>query len=81
MIQSRSISRELALLILGQVSDRDLSQIHSFTLESLLNNIDNDIYEDGHILLDKLEPLGRLAGNWYTRPTDNLKITRQEKPK
>ena len=37
MIQSRSISRELALLILGQVSDRDLSQIHSFTLESLLN--------------------------------------------
>ena len=47
----------------------------------VLFHIDNDIYEDGHILLDKLEPLGRLAGNWYTRPTDNLKITRQVKPK
>ena len=47
----------------------------------VLFHIDDDIYEDGHILLDKLEPLGRLAGNWYTRPTDNLKITLQVKPK
>ncbi len=47
----------------------------------VLFHIDDDIYEDGYILLDKLEPLGRLAGNWYTRPTDNLKITRQVKPK
>jgi Conserved protein/domain typically associated with flavoprotein oxygenases, DIM6/NTAB family len=47
----------------------------------VLFHIDDDIYEDGHILLDKLEPLGRLAGNWYTRPTDNLKITRQVKAK
>ena len=47
----------------------------------VLFHIDDDIYEDGHILLDKLEPLGRLAGNWDTRPTDNLKITRQIKPK
>ena len=47
----------------------------------VLFHIDDDIYEDGHILLDKLEPLGRLAGNCYTRPTDNLKITRQVKPK
>ena len=47
----------------------------------VLFHIDDDIYEDGHVLLDKLEPLGRLAGNWYTRPTDNLKITRQVKPK
>ena len=47
----------------------------------VLFHIEDDIYEDGHILLDKLEPLGRLAGNWYTRPTDNLKITRQVKAK
>ncbi len=47
----------------------------------VLFHIDDDIYENGHILLDKLEPLGRLAGNWYTRPTDNLKITRLIKPK
>ena len=47
----------------------------------VLFHIDDDIYENGHILLDKLEPLGRLAGNWYTRPTDKIKITRQVKPK
>ena len=47
----------------------------------VLFHIDDDIYENGRILLDKLEPLGRLAGNWYTRPTDKIKITRQVKPK
>ena len=47
----------------------------------VLFHIDDDIYDNGHIVLDKLEPLGRLAGNWYTRPTDNLKINRQIKPK
>ena len=47
----------------------------------VLFHIDDDIYENGHILLDKLEPLGRLAGNWYTRPTDKIKIARQVKPK
>ena len=47
----------------------------------VLFHIDDDIYDNGHIDLDKLEPLGRLAGNWYTRPTDNLKINRQIKPK
>jgi len=47
----------------------------------VLFHIDNDVYDDGRILLDKLEPLGRLAGNWYTRPNDTLKIIRQVKPK
>lgn len=47
----------------------------------VLFHIDNDVYNDGRILLDKLEPLGRLAGNWYTRPNDTLKIIRQVKPK
>ena len=47
----------------------------------VLFHIDDDIYDNGHIVLDKLETLGRLAGNWYTRPTDNLKINRQIKPK
>lgn len=47
----------------------------------VLFHIDNDVYDDGRILLDKLEPLGRLAGNWYTRPNDTLEIIRQVKPK
>ena len=47
----------------------------------VLFHIDDDVYDDGRILLDKLEPLGRLAGNWYTRPSDTLKIIRKVKPK
>ena len=47
----------------------------------VLFHIDDDVYDDGRILLDKLEPLGRLAGSWYTRPNDTLKIIRQVKPK
>ncbi len=46
----------------------------------VLFHIDDDIYENGHILLDKLDPLGRLAGNWYKRTTDTLKIVRKIKP-
>ena len=46
----------------------------------VLFHIDDDIYDNGRILLDQLEPLGRLAGNWYTRSTDTLKIVRKVKP-
>ena len=47
----------------------------------VLFHIDDSIYESGHIRLDKLEPIGRLAGNWYTRPNDNFEIIRKIKPK
>ena len=46
----------------------------------VLFHIDDDVYDNGRILLNKLQPLGRLAGNWYTRTTDILKIIRKIKP-
>ena len=46
----------------------------------VLFHIDDGIYDNGRILTDKLEPLGRLAGNWYTRSTDTLIIDRKVKP-
>ena len=46
----------------------------------VLFHIDDDVYDNGRILLNKLQPLGRLAGNWYTRTTDTLKIIRKIKP-
>ena len=46
----------------------------------VLFHIDDGIYDNGRILTDKLEPLGRLAGSWYTRSTDTLKIDRKVKP-
>ena len=46
----------------------------------VLFHIDDGIYDNGRILTDKLEPLGRLAGNWYTRSPDTLIIDRKVKP-
>lgn len=37
MMQSRSISRELALLVLGQISDNQINDLKSLSIESLLN--------------------------------------------
>ena len=46
----------------------------------MLFHIDDDIYEDGHINLEKLNPIGRLAGNWYTNINDKFEIVRKIKP-
>ena len=46
----------------------------------ILFHIDDDVYEDGYINLEKLRPIGRLAGNMYTRTTDKLEIIRKIKP-
>ena len=46
----------------------------------VLFHIDDDIYEDGHINLEKLDPIGRLAGNWYTSINDKFEIIRKIKP-
>lgn len=46
----------------------------------VLFHIDDDVYEDGYINLEKLRPIGRLAGNMYTRTTDKLEIIRKIKP-
>ena len=46
----------------------------------MLFHIDEDIYEDGHINLEKLDPIGRLAGNWYTSINDKYEIIRRIKP-
>ena len=46
-----------------------------------LFHIDDSILVDGKVDIQKLNPIGRLAGNWYTRPTDNFRIERKIKPK
>jgi flavin reductase (DIM6/NTAB) family NADH-FMN oxidoreductase RutF len=46
----------------------------------ILFHIDDNVIVDVKIDVEKLNPIGRLAGNWYTRPTDNFKIQRKIKP-
>jgi len=43
-------------------------------------HIEDDVYKDGRIDLKALNPIGRLAGNSYTRVFDNFKVIRQIKP-
>ena len=43
-------------------------------------HIQDDVYNDGRIDLKALNPIGRLAGNSYTRVSDNFKVIRKIKP-
>jgi flavin reductase (DIM6/NTAB) family NADH-FMN oxidoreductase RutF len=43
-------------------------------------HVDDDVYRDGHIDLDALKPVGRLAGNNYSRINDIFTVVRQIKP-
>lgn len=38
--------------------------------------IDDDIYNDGYVDFTKLDPVGRLAGNWYATIKDKFELTR-----
>ena len=46
----------------------------------VLFHIDEEVYEDGRINLEKLQALGRIAGNGYARTTDTFDIIRKIKP-
>ena len=46
----------------------------------VLFHIDDEVYDNGRILLNKLQPVGRIAGNEYTRLTNNFEIIRKIKP-
>jgi flavin reductase (DIM6/NTAB) family NADH-FMN oxidoreductase RutF len=48
--------------------------------EIVLFHIDDELYDDGYINIQKLNPIGRLAGNNYTRVHDTLEIKRKIKP-
>ena len=46
----------------------------------VLFHIDDELYDNGHINIQELNPIGRLAGNKYTRVQDTLEIKRKVKP-
>ncbi|MEC9106840.1 MAG: flavin reductase family protein [Candidatus Neomarinimicrobiota bacterium] len=46
----------------------------------ILFHIDDELYNDGYINIEKLSPIGRLAGNNYTRVQDSFEIKRKIKP-
>ncbi|PLS81402.1 MAG: hypothetical protein CYG59_06085 [Chloroflexi bacterium] len=42
----------------------------------LLAHIRDDVYEDGYVRLERLQPVGRLAGHDYARVTDTFSLPR-----
>lgn len=48
--------------------------------EIILFHIKDEVIEDGKIDLASLQPIGRLAGNNYTRVSDSFKVDRKIKP-
>ena len=68
------------------VFECELRQIISFGSEPGAGNlilgeikyihIDETIYADGRIDIDKLDPVGRLAGNWYSTVRDRFELQR-----
>lgn len=46
----------------------------------VLFHVDESVYQGGHINLEKLQPVGRLAGNNYSRVKDTFSIIRKIKP-
>ena len=46
----------------------------------VLFHINDEIITNEKIDIQKLNPIGRLAGDWYTKPTNNFKMSRKIKP-
>jgi flavin reductase (DIM6/NTAB) family NADH-FMN oxidoreductase RutF len=57
----RSGKKESAHIVLGEI---------------LLFHIDDELYDDGKILTDKYNAVGRLAGSGYIRITDRFEMKR-----
>ena len=80
-LKESKVSFECELNQIVEIGDKNPGSGFIVIGTIVLFHIDDSIYENGHIRLDKLEPIGRLAGNWYTRPNDNFEIIRKIKPK
>jgi len=46
----------------------------------VLFHVADEIYDNGRIDLEKLQPIGRMAGNIYIRTTDQFEIIQKTKP-
>jgi len=79
-VEEAKISFECKLNQIVEIGDGSAGSGFVVIGTIVLFHIDDDIYDNGRILLNQLEPLGRIAGNWYTRITDTLKIVRKVKP-
>ena len=80
IVSESKISLECILNQIVQIGKEDAGSGFIVIGTIVLFHIDDEVYDNGRIILDKLQPLGRVAGNGYVRSTDTFNIVRTIKP-
>jgi len=76
IVSESKISLECTLNQIVQIGKNDAGSGFIVIGTIVLFHIDDEVYDNGRILLDKLQPLGRVAGNGYVRSTNAFDIVR-----
>ena len=80
IVSESKISLECILNQIVQIGEKDDGSGFIVIGTIVLFHIDDEVYDNGRIILDKLQPLGRVAGNGYVRSTNAFDIVRTIKP-
>ena len=80
IVSESKISLECKLNQIVQIGKDDAGSGFIVIGTIVLFHIEDDVYDNGRIILDKLQPLGRVAGNGYVRSTDTFDIIRTIQP-
>ena len=80
IVSESKISLECILNQIVQIGKDDAGSGFIVIGTIVLFHIDDKVYDNGRIVLDKLQPLGRVAGNGYVRSTNTFDIIRTIKP-
>ena len=80
IVSESKISLECILNQIVQIGKEDAGSGFIVIGTIILFHIDDEVYDNGRIILDKLQPLGRVAGNGYVRSTNAFDIVRTIKP-
>ena len=80
IVSESKISLECILDKIVQIGEEDAGSGFIVIGTIVLFHIDDEVYDNGRIILDKLQPLGRVAGNGYIRSTNAFDIIRKIKP-
>ena len=80
IVSESKISLECILNQIVQIGKEDAGSGFIVIGTIVLFHIDDEVYDNGRSTLDKLQPLGRVAGNGYVRSTNAFDIVRTIKP-
>ena len=77
LVKESKISFECQLNQIVEIGDGQAGSGFIVIGSIVLFHIDDNVYQDGHINLEKLNPLGRVAGNKYTLSNKTIEIVRK----